>query len=94
VAPWNTIGFIVAIFSTRSGGARVFGITDAKVTSMKLEIASVEHPAILGNHAFYYHLPPGIYESDLQSVTATWSDGSTHTMPLNKHGSGPSAHLP
>lgn len=83
--PWNTIGFTVGIFSTRNGGTRVFGITDAKVTAINIEIAGVEYPATLGNHAFYYHLPPGIHDSDLQQITATWSDGRTHTMPLDKH---------
>jgi hypothetical protein len=87
--PWNTVGFTVGIFATRNGGTRVFGITDAKVTAINLEIAGVEHPAILGNHAFYYHLPPGVHSSDLQQLTATWSDGSTHTMPLDKHWNPP-----
>lgn len=87
--PWNTIGFNVGIFGTRDGGTRVFGITDAEVTAMDIEIAGVEHPMILGNHAFYYHLPPSVHESDLQQLTATWSDGSTHTMPLDRHWNPP-----
>ena len=40
---------------------------------MSVEIAGVEQPAILGNHALYYQLPPGVTESDIQQVTATWT---------------------
>jgi hypothetical protein len=87
--PWNTIGFVVSIFSMRPGGTRIYGIAAAKVTSMSVEIDGVEYPAILRNHAFYYHLPAGVQESDLQQVTATWSDGSTHTMPIHTHWNPP-----
>ena len=87
--PWNTVGFTFGIFSTRDGGTRVFGITDAKVTSVNVEVAGIEEPAILGNHAFYYHPPPGVHDSDLQRLTATWSDGSTHTVPLDSHWNPP-----
>jgi hypothetical protein len=87
--PWKTIGFNVGIFGTHDGGTRVFGVTDAKVRAMDIEIAGVEHPMILGNHAFYYHLPPSAHESDLQQLTATWSDGTTHTMPLDRHWNPP-----
>ena len=81
--PWNTVGFTYGIFSTRDGGTRVYGIAADKVTSVSVEFAGVEHPAILGNHAFYYHLPPGVHDSDIQRVTATWDDGSVHSVPEN-----------
>jgi hypothetical protein len=87
--PWNTVGFTFGIFSTRDGGTRIYGITSTKVTSVSVNVAGVEQPAILGNHAFYYHLPPGIHESDVQQVTATWNDGSVHSVPLHSHWSPP-----
>lgn len=87
--PWNTVGFNVGIFSTRDGGTRIFGIAEANVASVSVEIAGVEQPAILGNHAFYYHLPSGVHDSDIEQVTATWSDGSTHSMPMNSHWNPP-----
>jgi hypothetical protein len=87
--PWNAVGFTWGIFSTRDGGTRLFGIVSDKVTSMSVEVDGVEQPAILGNHAFYYHLPPGVHDSDLQQVTATWTDGSTHSVPLHTHWNPP-----
>ncbi len=83
--PWNTVGFTFSIFSTRDGGTRVFGIAADKVTSVSVEVAGVEQPAILENNAVYYQLPPGVHDSDIQQVTATWSDGSTHSVPLHTH---------
>lgn len=83
--PWSTVGFTFSIFSTRSGGTRVFGIASDKVASMSVVIAGVAQPALLENHALYYHLPPDVHESDIQQVRATWSDGSTHSVPLDTH---------
>lgn len=60
---------------------------------MSVVIGGVAHPAILGNHAFYYHLPPGIHESDIQEIVAVWNDGSSHPVPMHTHwdppGGGP-----
>ncbi len=83
--PWNTVGFTFSIFSTRDGGTRVFGIASDKVTSVSVEVAGVEQPAILENNALYYQLPPGVHDSDIQQVTASWSNGSTHSVPLDTH---------
>jgi hypothetical protein len=83
--PWNTVGFTFSIFSTRDGGTRVFGIAADKVTSVSVEVAGVEQLAVLQNNALYYQLPPSVHDSDIQQVTATWSDGSTHSVPLRIH---------
>jgi hypothetical protein len=87
--PWNTVGFTFGVFGTRDGGTRIFGIAADKVTAVSVEIAGVDYPAVLGNHALYYHLPPGVHESDLQRITATWNDGSTHSVPMNQHWNPP-----
>jgi hypothetical protein len=83
--PWSTVGFMFSIFSTPSGGTRVFGIASNRVASVSVVIAGVAQPAILENHALYYQLPPGVHDSDLEQVTATWNDGSTHSVPLHTH---------
>lgn len=80
--PWNTVGFTFSIFSTRDGGTRVFGIATDQVTSVTVEIAGVEQPAVLEHNALYYQLPPGVHDSDIQQVTATWDDGSVHSVPV------------
>lgn len=80
--PWNTVGFEFGIFSSRGQGTRIFGVAAARVRSVSVEIAGFEHAATFGNHAFYYHLPPGIHERDLQNVKATWKDGSVHSVPF------------
>lgn len=83
--PWSTVGFEYSVFSTQEGGTRIFGIAADKVTSVSVEIGGSAHPAILGNHAIYYHLPPGIQDADIQKVIATWKDGSVHAVPENAH---------
>lgn len=80
--PWNTVGFTFSIFSSRNGGTRVYGIASDEVASVSVEIAGVEHPAILENHALYYQLPPGVHESEIQQIVAIWKDGSTHSVPV------------
>ena len=88
--PWNTVGFTFGIFSTRADGARIYGIASDKVVSLSVEIGDLEHPAILENNALYYALPPGVHESDIQQITATWQDGSVHSVPVDTHWNPPS----
>ena len=83
------MGFTFGVFGTHDGGTRIFGIAADKVTAVSVEIAGIEHPAILGNHALYYHLPPGVHDSDIQQVTATWKDSSVHSVPENTHWNPP-----
>lgn len=87
--PWQTVAFAFSIFSSRDGGTRVYGVAADKVTSISVEIAGVEHPAILKNNALFYQLPASIQESDIQQITATWNDGSTHSVPVNSHWNPP-----
>ncbi len=88
--PWNTVGFTFGIFSTRADGARIYGIASDKVVSLSVEIGDLEHPAILENNALYYALPPGVHESDIQQISATWQDGSVHSVPVDTHWNPPS----
>jgi hypothetical protein len=87
--PWDTVGFTFSIFSTRNGGTRIFGIAADKVVSVGVEVLGSEQPAILENHALYYQLPAGVHESDIQRVTATWNDGSTHSVPFHRQWNPP-----
>ena len=87
--PWNTVGFTFSIFSTRAGGARVFGIASEKVASVSVVIGGVPHATILENHALYYQLPPGAHQSEIQRIGATWKDGSTHAVPVDTHWNPP-----
>jgi hypothetical protein len=87
--PWNTVGFAFSIFSTRDGGTRIFGIAADRVAAVSVEIEGVEHPAILENDALYYQLPPGVHESDVEQVVATWRDGSVHSVPVGSHWNPP-----
>lgn len=87
--PWDTVGFTFGVFSTRDGGTRIYGIAADKVASVSVEIAGINHPATLGNHALYYHLPPGVHQSDIQMVSAIWKDGSVHSVPWSTHWNPP-----
>jgi hypothetical protein len=83
--PWNTVGFTYSVFSTRADGVRVFGIAADKVASISVSIGDVSYPALLQNNAFYYQLPQSVDENDIQEIVATWSDGSTHSVPVSTH---------
>lgn len=87
--PWNTVGLTFSIFSSGDGGTRIFGIAADKVASVGVVVAGVQHAATLQNNAFYYQLPAGVSESDIDQVVATWVDGSAHTFPVSSHPSPP-----
>lgn len=95
--PWDTVGFTYSVFSTQAGGVRVFGIASDKVTSVSVVVGGVSNPATLQNNAFYYQLPSGVDEGDVQQIVATWTDGSSHIVPVNTHwypAAEPSANSP
>lgn len=83
--PWNTVGFTYSVFSTRVGGVRVFGIATDKVASVSVVVGGVTNDALLENNAFYYQLPEGVDESQIQQIVATWGDGSSHPVPVSTH---------
>jgi len=92
--PWNTVGFTYSVFSTRADGVRVFGIASDNVASISVVVGGVSNSAILHNNAFYYQLPQGTGDSDIERIVATWNDGSIHTVPVSTHwypSSAPSA---
>lgn len=83
-------GITFGILSTRiTGTTRLFGVASDEVASVNVVIDGIEHPAILRNNAFYYQLPQGISERDVEGVVATWTDGSTHTFPVSTHPAPP-----
>ena len=88
-----TVGFTFSIFSTRDGGTREAGFRHRRRQGHHGQRRSrrgrAQQPAILENNAIYYQLPPGVHDSDIQQVTATWSDGSTPSVPLHSHGTPP-----
>lgn len=81
--PFRPLGFAFSIFSMRGEGPQVFGIAADKVTSISVVIGGVAHPALLQNGAFYYQLPSGVHDYDIQRIVATWKNGSVHPFEVN-----------
>ncbi|MGA9760958.1 MAG: hypothetical protein WBQ14_00825 [Gaiellaceae bacterium] len=62
------------------GGTRVFGVAADKVVKVQVQVSGTLYDAILNNNGFYFQLPVGTSEHQLQ-VIATWDDGTTHSVP-------------
>lgn len=76
-------GFVVSVLYTRDEGTRVFGVVSDAVRSVDVEVAHVTYPATLRGNAFYYDLPSGVSGSSVDSVSATWSDGTVHSLEVH-----------
>jgi hypothetical protein len=87
--PWSKVGFTFSILYTRDAGTRVFGVVSDRVAAIDVEIGGIEHPAIVQNNAFYYQLPRGDRDEDIQRVIATWDDGTRHPFHVHDGKSGP-----
>jgi hypothetical protein len=87
--PWSKVGFTFSILYTRDAGTRVFGVASDRVAAIDVEISGIEHPAIVQNNAFYYQLPRGDHDEDIQRVIATWDDGTRHPFHVHDGKSGP-----
>jgi hypothetical protein len=80
-------GITLAIFATRVGGTRVYGVAADSVARVQVNVAGVLRDAVLHNNAYYYQLPSsfGIAEGDaVQNLVVTSKDGTTHLV--NVHG--------
>lgn len=76
-------GISFGILGTRTGGTRLYGVASDYVAKVDVEIAGTDYPATLSNNGFYFALPDGITSDHIQSVVATWKDGSVHTYPMH-----------
>jgi hypothetical protein len=76
-------GISVAILATRAGGTRVYGVTSDQVQRVQVDVAGTNGDAQLENNAFYFQLPPGTADSEVQQVVSTWKDGSTHVFHVH-----------
>lgn len=72
------------LWDRASGATRIFGVAANQVKSVTVEIGGVEHPAILQNNGFYYELPDGVSDNQVQQLFATWKDGSVHSFPVGR----------
>ena len=78
-----TGGVTFSILSTRADGVRLYGVAADYVSAVEVETEDVWHPAVLRKNGFYYALPDGRQDSDVQFVRATWTDGSTHLVHVH-----------
>jgi hypothetical protein len=77
-------GITFSILWDRSTGeTRIFGVAADQVKTVDVEIGGVDHPATVDNNGFYYRLPDGVSDSQIQQVIATWKDGSLHPFPVH-----------
>ena len=87
--PWNTIGFTSAS-SLRTPAGHEFSASPpprSRRWASKSPASSIPRSLEFTPSTTTYLR--SVQESDLQQVTATWSDGSTHTMPLHRHWNPP-----
>lgn len=82
-APYGAGIAFSMLWDRNTGETRVFGVAADQVKSVDVEIAGVEHPAVLDNNGFYYQLPDGVPDTAVQQILATWTDGSVHAFPVN-----------
>jgi len=75
-------GITFAILSTRTGGARLYGVAADQVVRVEIQVNGANSKALLRDNGFYYHLPQGTASSDIDRVTAIWNDGSAHAFPV------------
>jgi hypothetical protein len=76
-------GVTFAIFSTRSGGARLFGVASDRVARVQVQVHGVLSDALLRNNAIYFELPVGLGSEAVQQLRVTFADGSTHRVQVH-----------
>ena len=81
--PWSNVGFTFSILYTQGGGTRVFGVVSDPVAKIDVQAGGVDYPATVSNNGFYYQLPEGVSDDQVQQIIATWKDGSVHTFSLH-----------
>lgn len=76
----TSTGITFGILNGGVGGTRVFGVVANKVVKVQVQVSGTLYDAVLKNNGFYFQLPAGASEHQLQ-VIASWDDGTTHSVP-------------